>query len=305
MNSWLTRHLQAFLFAVGRLVRAPFATVLTVLVIGIALALPASFTLMVSAVRTAGGDFANAVDITVYFRQGTDLGKVRQLADSVNSRGGIDRLQVIPADEALQTLRNDAQLGAAIAALGDNPLPHAIDLRPAAAAANPADVEALRQYLAAWPEVELVQIDSDWVQRLDAILDLLRRLVVGVAALLAVGVVAVVGNTIRLEILHRREEIEITKMVGGSNAFVRRPFLYTGLLYGMLGALVATLAVWAGYRLLAEPVSRLAEFYGGQFAMPSFGLAQVALLLGAGALLGLAGAFLTAAHHIRRIEPRA
>ena len=150
MSNWLTRHLQAFLFAVGRLVRSPFATVLTVLVIGIALALPASFTLLVGAVRTAGGDFANAVDVTVYFRHGTDLAKVRQLADSVRSRGGIDGLQVIPADEALQTLRNDAQLGAAIAALGDNPLPHAIDLRPSPSAANPAAMPSSTCCAASW-----------------------------------------------------------------------------------------------------------------------------------------------------------
>jgi cell division transport system permease protein len=143
------------------------------------------------------------------------------------------------------------------------------------------------------------------VQRLNAILDLLRRLVTGTAVLLGLGVLAVIGNTIRLEIHNRRAEIEVTKLVGGSNAFVRRPFLYTGLFYGLSGAALATLLVWVALKLLDAPVRRLAGSYGSDFALAMPGPHEIAALLGAGAFLGLVGAFVAAARHLARIEPRA
>jgi cell division transport system permease protein len=305
MTGWLSRHLQALLFAAGRLARAPIATAFTVLVIAIALTLPASFGLLISSLRSVSSDFANAVDVTVYFKRDVAIEKVQQLAANARSRSGVGSVRVIPADKALEQFRQDSGFGAALEALTDNPLPHAMDVRPTATAATPGDLASLQRYLAAWPEVELVQVDSEWVLRLNAILDLLRRIVLGTAALLGVGVVAVIGNTIRLEIYSRRAEIEITKLVGGSNAFVRRPFLYTGIFYGALGALLATALVWTGCLLLAAPVARLARSYGSLFALATPTLAQVGwgLLVGAG--LGLIGAFLSASHHLARIEPRA
>jgi cell division transport system permease protein len=166
-------------------------------------------------------------------------------------------------------------------------------------------MDSLRRYIAAWPEVELVQVDSEWVQRLNAILDLLRGVVTGAALLLGVGVLAIIGNTVRLEIFNRRAEIEVTKLVGGSNAFVRRPFLYTGLYYGLAGGLVATLLVLMGLSLLNAPVARLAQSYGSDFRLLVPGLQEVGLLLAIGATLGLLGAALAAARHLARIEPRA
>lgn len=305
MSGWLGRHAQALLFAAGRLARAPFATAFTVLVIAIALALPASFGLLVASVRTVSGNFADAVDITVYFRRGTALEKVQQLAASTRARKGVAAVKVIPADEALEQFRKDSGFGEALAALDGNPLPHALDVRPATDARSPAQLEELRRQLAAWPEAELVQVDTDWVLRLNAILDLMRRIVLGTAALLGAGVVAVIGNTIRLEILNRRAEIEVTKLVGGSNAFVRRPFLYTGALYGALGAVLASVLVLVGCYLLTGPVATLAQSYGSDFRIATPTPGQLGLLLALGALLGLAGAFLSAARHLARIEPRA
>ena len=305
MTGWLGRHVQALLFAAGRLARAPFATAFTVLVIAIALTLPASFGLLIASVRSVSGDFANAVDVTVYFKRDTALEKVQQLAASARAHKGVASVKVIPADQALAQFRKDSGFGEALEALNDNPLPHAMDVRPAAGATGPATLETLKGYLAAWPEVELVQVDTEWVLRLNAILDLLRRIVLGTAVLLGAGVVAVIGNTIRLEILNRRAEIEITKLVGGSNAFVRRPFLYTGVFYGALGAALAAVLVLTGCYLLAEPVALLAQSYGSDFRVATPTLSQLGLLLAAGAGLGLVGAFLSATRHLARIEPRA
>jgi cell division transport system permease protein len=305
MIGWATRHLQSSLFAAGRLARAPVSTAFTVLVIAVALTLPMALGLAIVSVREATGDFANAVDVTVYFKQEVSLEKAQQLAASVRERSGVASVKLISADDALKSFREQSGFGGALDVLEGNPLPHALDIRPATDATSPERMESLRKYLAAWPEVELVQVDSEWVQRLNAILDLLRGVVTGAAVLIGVGVLAIVGNTVRLEIYNRRAEIEVTKLVGGSNAFVRRPFLYTGLYYGVLGAILAALLVLLGLHLLNGPVTRLAGSYGSDFRLLTPGFAEAGILLGSGGFLGLLGAWLVAARHLSRIEPRA
>jgi cell division transport system permease protein len=305
MIRWATRHVQSALFAAGRLARTPLATTFTVVVIAIALTLPTALSLAIISVRAATGDFASAVNINVYFKQDVSLDKARQLAASLRQRSGVADVEVVSADEALQIFQESSGFGGALEALGENPLPHALTVRPEAAATDATQMESLRRHIAAWPEVELVQLDSEWVQRLNAILDLLRGVVVGAALLLGLGVLAIIGNTVRLEIFNRRAEIEVTKLVGGSDAFVRRPFLYTGLYYGLAGGLVATLLVLLGLGLLNQPVARLAESYGSTFRLLVPGLREVGVLLGAGALLGLLGAAIAAARHLARITPRA
>jgi cell division transport system permease protein len=153
--------------------------------------------------------------------------------------------------------------------------------------------------------VDLVQVDSEWVMRFNAILEVLTRLLMVAAALLGVGVLAVIGNTVRLEIAGRRAEIEVTKLVGGSNAFVRRPFLYAGTLYGLGGALLAWGIVALVITLLGAPVARLAQLYGSRYALQGLSMRDVGFLLGGGALLGWLGAWISAARHLRSIEPRA
>jgi cell division transport system permease protein len=305
MIGWLMRHLQSSLFAAGRLARAPLGTAFTVLVIAIALTLPMALGLAIVSVRAATGDFANAIDISVYFKQDVPLEKARQLAASLRQRSGIATVELVSAEAALQAFREQSGFGAALDVLGTNPLPHALDIRPTADATSSERMESLRRYLAAWPEVELVQVDSEWVLRLNAILQLLRGIVTGAALLLALGVLAIVGNTVRLEIYNRRAEIEVTKLVGGSNAFVRRPFLYTGLFYGLGGALLAALLVLLGLHLLNGPVTRLAASYGSSFRLLAPGLREVGVLFAAGGGLGLLGAWLAAARHLARVEPRA
>ncbi|MET0291543.1 MAG: permease-like cell division protein FtsX [Steroidobacteraceae bacterium] len=302
--SWLLRHVQALLFALGRLARAPVSTGFTVLVIALAITLPALFGLLFGSLRGATGQLAQSVGISVYFKRDVPIEKVRQLAESVQARRGVGSVTVIPADEAMESFRKDSGFGTALDALTDNPLPHAIDVRPADGSTSPAELEDLKRHLAAWPEVDLVQVDSEWVQRLDAIIDLARRLLLGTAALLAAGVVAVIGNTVRLELLNRRAEIEITKLVGGSNAFVRRPFLYTGLLYGALGALLALGLTITIRTLLEQPVRRLAASYGSDFALLMPTLSQCGTLVAAGGFLGLLGAWISASRHLSDVRPR-
>ncbi len=303
--TWFTRHVQAALGATGRLARAPLATLFTVGVIGLALAMPLGLKLFVDNARAATGDFANAVDLSVYFKIGTPLEKVQQLAERARARSAVATVTVIPADAALAEFRQYSGFGAALDAIADNPLPHVLGVRPQAGADTPAELAKLREYLASWPEVELVQMDIEWVNRFNAILDVLRRALLIAALVLAVGVLAVVGNTIRLEIQNRRAEIEVTKLVGGTNAFVRRPFLYTGALYGLLGALLAAAIVFAATSVIAPAVADLAAAYGSRFEMLGASRIDTLRLIGGGAALGWLGAWMAAARQLVRIEPRA
>jgi cell division transport system permease protein len=298
-------HLQALLGSLGRLARSPLSTLLTLLVIALALALPASLRLFVTNAQAATGNFGNAIDVSVYFKIGVPVAKAEQLAAAARERADVAEVTLIPADRGLEEFRSYSGFGDALAALKENPLPHVLHVRPRAEAGSPAALERLRGYFTAWPEVALVQMDSQWVQRFNAILEVLRQLLLMAAVLLGVGVLAVIGNTIRLEIAGRRAEIEVIKLVGGSNSFVRRPFLYTGLLYGLGGALLAWGIIALAVGLLGESVDDLARLYGSHFQLRGPAPAEIGTLLGAGAALGWLGAWISAARHLHSIEPRA
>jgi cell division transport system permease protein len=300
-----SRHLQALLGSLGRLARNPFSTGLTLLVIGLALALPTALRLLVINAQTATGGFTSALDLSVYLKTDVPLAKAQQLEHSTRERSDVAHVELITADKAMEEFRSYSGFGAALEALKENPLPHVLHVEPRSDAQSAAAVESLRRYFTAWPEVDLVQVDTEWVLRFNAILDVLRRLLVIAAVLLGAGVLAVIGNTIRLEILNRRAEIEVTKLVGGSNAFVRRPFLYTGILYGLGGAVLAWAIVENRVVVLGRPVATLAELYGSHFALQGPAADDVGALLAAGVVLGWMGAWISAARHLRRIEPRA
>jgi len=300
-----SRHAQAFIGSLGRLVRNPFSTALTVLVIALALALPTALRLLVVNAQAATGGFSSAVDLSVYLKTDVPLQKAQQLERNLRERSDVARVELIPADKAMEEFRNYSGFGAALDALKDNPLPHVLHIQPRVESQSASAVESLRRYLTAWPEVDIVQVDTEWVMRFNAILDVMRHLLAITAVLLGAGVLAVIGNTIRLEILNRRAEIEVTKLVGGSDAFVRRPFLYTGILYGLSGALMAWAIVEAAVIVLGTPIATLAALYGSHFSLQGPPLDDVGVLLGTGVILGWLGAWISAARHLHRIEPRA
>ena len=304
MGGWLARHLHALVSSAGTLARAPLATLLTVAVMALALALPQTVLTLVRDTLAATGDFSGAITLTAYLKGDVSEQKAQQLARTARSRSGVDGVELITATEALAEFRKNSGLGAALDVLPQNPLPHALVVTPGPAQRDRAAVEALRTFLAAWPEVDAVQVDSDWVNRVNALLGVLRALLWVGASLLAAAVIAVVGNTIRLEIQNRRAEIEVTKLVGGTNAFVRRPFLYTGVLYGLMAGALAWLIVTAGIVALRAPVRELAQAYGSEFLLGIPGGREAAWQLGAGIVLGWLGAWLATARQLGRIEPR-
>ncbi|MGB7740539.1 MAG: permease-like cell division protein FtsX [Steroidobacteraceae bacterium] len=304
MNQWFERHVQTLVGSLGRLWQQPFATMLTIVVIGIALALPACLHVLVQNVRVASGGWNSALDISVYMKPNASLDQAKRAVERIRQRRDVDEVTLIEADAALAEFRRNSGFGAALDALKDNPLPHALVVRPDAEFREAGRVQALSKELEKIDGVDIVQLDTEWVSRFNAILDVIRRGVFLAAVLFALGILVIIGNTIRLDIENRRGEIEVTKLVGGSDAFVRRPFLYNGVWYGLAGGLIAGLIVATVVAVLSAPVQRIAGLYGSQFELQGVGvIGWIALLLG-GALLGWLGSFIVATRELREIEPK-
>jgi cell division transport system permease protein len=217
-------------------------------------------------------------------------------------RADVASVALVNRDQALEEFRARSGFGEALDALEHNPLPHTLVVRPASGVAG--DVEAVAVALDALAETDIVQLDTEWVERLRGILALASRVVDVATVLLGLGVAIVVGNTIRLEIQNRSVEIEVTKLVGGTDAFIRRPFLYLGFCYGVAGAAVAAVLIAVTLLLIGSPVRDLAALYGSDFALQGLTPGEAGTLLAGGALLGLAGAALATARHLRAIEPK-
>ena len=303
VSIWLTRHASTALGSLGKLVRQPFASLMIILVIAVTLALPAALGLVVKNARAVSGSWDNALDFSVFLDMDVSATEAEALSRLFAQRADIESVQLVTAEEALEELKASGGFREALDQLPDNPLPHSLVVRPSGVNTSET-IALLQQELATLPEVEFVRGDTDWVQRFHAILDLVRQAILVGATLLGAAIIVVIGNTIRLDIQNRREEIEVTKLIGASNAFVRRPFLWSGFWYGLLGGLFALLLVQAGLFLLQEPVERLSGLYSGSSSLLALGPRESFTILGIGILLGLVGSWLAAARHMRRIEPR-
>lgn len=302
--TYLQRHLQVFLGSLGRLSRTPLSSLMTATVIGITLALPTGLYVVLHNVQELSGGWQGTTRISVYLKQDIGADRAQALAAKLRARPGVADVRYISPEEGLKEFRRASGFGAALDALTSNPLPPVLVVQPALGERDPQQVQGLLDALRQLPEVDMAQLDMRWVERLYAFMALAQRGVSVVAAMLALAVLLVVGNTIRLDIQNRREEIEITKLVGGTDAFIRRPFLYSGLWYGLLGGVIAWLLVTVALWLLQGPVHRLALLYSSGFSLTALGAGASLKLLGGSALLGLLGSWLAVGRHLAEIEPR-
>jgi cell division transport system permease protein len=301
LRHYLSLHAQNFLGAFGRLVNQPVGSAMTIIVIAIALALPAGLRVLLNNFEALSGSWAGAIDFSVYLDMDVSEERARTIARELEARADVTQVTLVPRDQALAEFQSYSGFGAALDALEENPLPHTLVVRPADDSRE--QIQRLADDLAGLDETDVVQLDTAWVERLRSILQLVRRIVDLATVLLGLAVVLVIGNTIRLEINNRRTEIEVVKLVGGSDAFIRRPFLYMGLCYGLAGSVLAMLTIALSLFTLASPVRALAGLYGSSFELQGLSADQALLLLGTGALLGWAGAALATARHLRAIEP--
>jgi cell division transport system permease protein len=303
ISAYFARHAQVLVGSLGRIVHQPFATLMTMGVIAVALALPLFLSLLLQNARIATGNWNEAYDLSVYMDKKASAGRVQSLAKQLKARGDVAAVRIITADQALVEFRNDSGFGKALDALSDNPLPDTLVVTPTLMASTPQGTETLKTAIAALSDVQTVQIDTEWVKRLRAILDLLRRVVLLTGVLLGVGIVLIVSNTIRLDILNRRAEIEVMKLVGASDGFARRPFLYSGFWYGLGGGSLALILVAIASVVLARPVAQLAFLYGSEFRLQGLNLMTGFGVLMIAAGLSWIGSWLAATRHIRAIEP--
>ena len=300
MSAWLRQHRRALAAAVGKLAAQRSAVALNALVIGIALALPAGGYALLASLRSATQAAGLEPQLSVFLRPEARRPEADALGARLKGEARVRDLRFIPREQALEELRAADGLAEVIAALGRNPLPDAFVVRPRAADAG--SLEALTRELRRLPEVAHVQVDSAWARRLGALAGTARLAIALLAALLAFGLVAITFNTIRLQILTQRAEIEISRLIGATDAFIRRPFFYLGALQGLAGGLIALAIVWGGLAALNARVLELSASYGSTFRLAFLepGDALAVALFSAG--LGWLGAYLSVSIYLLEID---
>lgn len=303
LESYLNHHRRSARDSARRLWHAPLSSLMTGLVMGIALALPAALLLLLGSLQSVSSGWDEAARVSVYLESVVEEGRARELRDRWRDIAAVSEVQFIDKSAALQRMQERAGLGRSLDFLNDNPLPHTLVVTPAREYQEAAVLKSLSQRLAGAEGVARVQLDLAWLQRLNAIAGLLQRGAQVLAIMLILGVVLVIANTVRLAIESRRREIVVARLVGGTDAFVRRPFLYTGLFYGVVGGLLAWWLVEAAFWWLSGPVDRLATLYDSSFALQRPGISDVGLLLGSAILLGWLGAIWAVKRHLVAVEP--
>ena len=303
-RTWLLRHVQVFFYSLGQLWRAPLSMLMTAAVIGIALALPTGLHVLLTNAQQISAGWDGAAKLSVFLKTTASQEQTEKLHAELQRLPQIAQVQLISREQALTEFKQHSGYGDAVAALGYNPLPYTLVITPALQHNQPASLDQLAQSLQAYPAVDIVQLDQQWVKRLFAIMQIIARGIDVLGSMLAVAVILIVGNTIRLAIQNRREEIVVIKLIGGTDAFIRRPFLYTGFWYGLAGGIIAILMVYVTVWLLAGPVERLAGLYQTPFRLHTLELRTVLSLLAISITLGLLGSWIAVRRHLREIEPR-
>jgi cell division transport system permease protein len=302
-RAWFDQHLYSALSSLGRLWARRGATTLTVLVMGLALALPLLLALLLDNLRGLGGAVTDSREVSAFLDAGAAPATVDAAVAAVRALADVDEVSVRDPAAGLEELQGIGGFGPALDALGENPLPHVLVVSPAADADAPR-IEALAAAVGAVPGVAFVQYDLAWRQRLDAALALGARVAWVAGVLLALGALLVVGNTIRLDVAARADEIAIVQLLGGTDGFVRRPFLYAGAWYGLLAALVALLGTWATVVALGGAVDRLAAAYGSVQALAGPGAAAHLAVVAGGIVLGWLGAWAAVGRQLSQGRPR-
>lgn len=299
LHAWYEHNSHSLRQAVRRLLDMPIASLVSILVIGVAASLPASLYVLLANANRAASGMRDQAEITVFLRADSSREDAQKLARELARRPDLSKTRVIDKDEGLRSLQS-GDLGDLTAGLTDNPLPHAIVALPKQSDA--ATLDTLAQELKRLPQVEQVIADRDWAKRLDAILRFGEDVVWVLAAALGLALAAVTGNTIRLQIYAARDEIEVSRLIGATERFVRRPFLYFGTLQGLLGGLAAWGMVSGILAIMAGSVARLTTAYGSNFVLIGMGPLGALSLLAISGLLGFIGAFLAVGHTLRLLE---
>ena len=301
MNTWLRQHWQTLVLTLRRLARNALGTLLNVTVIGVALALPLGGYMLLQNLGGVASQLAGNPQVTLFLARDASKADIAALETRLKQVPAVRALRFISREQALEDLKQSENLSDVIATLQTNPLPDAFVLETGSSAT---ELEQMEPQLKALPKVAYVQLDSAWVRRLESLLQLGRTAVLILATLLAAGLVAVTFNTIRLQILTQKDEIEVSKLIGATDAFIRRPFFYLGLVQGALGGLAALAIVYLSMLILNGSIHALAQLYGSDFRLAFFGLSDCLALLVFAGVLGWLGAYMSVSRHLSGIEPK-
>lgn len=303
VSAWLLHHLQSLIFSLGKIYRSPSSTLMTVTVIGITLTLPGGFYLFLKNINNIAGDFRSTTQITLYLDMGMTEKNARVFNTGLQQNPSIADTLFISSTDALQQFKSTSGFGESIKQLDHNPLPHSIIVQPLHGLET-LEIKTLLAKLQAEAEVDIAKLDTEWLERLYTIIDLAQRVVIIISLLFSFAVLLIIGNTIRLDIQNRYQEIIVTKLIGATDAFIRRPFLYGGVWYGMLGGLLSWILVELSTIALSGPFNHLNQLYQSEFHLMTFSLGDFMILIICSTLLGLCGSWLAVARHLNEIEPK-
>ncbi|GHG76232.1 cell division protein FtsX [Alishewanella longhuensis] len=298
---FFVHHFRQALASLGELWRTPTASVLTIVVLGLSLTLPATLHLLVKNAQQISGSFAKAAEINLFIRDTASAQQIQSLITILNADKQISSVRHISKEQAMLEFQEASGFGAALSYLTDNPLPDVLVVQPVNT--DPSAARALMQQLSNERIVEFAKLDLEWLTRLEAIVGLLQQAVFAIALLLLSAVLFIVSNTIRLSIISKREEIEVMKLVGATDAFIQRPFLYTGFWFGVLGGLLAFLVSEALLWWLRGAISKITDLYQSDFQIQAMNLTEFLSIILLAVLLGVVGSYLSVRRHIRAIEP--
>lgn len=309
--SWLQRvhmfilsHIRQALTSLGELWRAPIASLMTIGVLGLSITLPSTFYILVKNAENIAENWQQASEITLFLRTNTATKEANQLVTKLGLWPEIDNITLIPAEQGLQEFQAQSGLGAALDYLDENPLPDVILVKPSSQHTSPTAAAKLLEKLQRERVVEVGKLDIKWLERLHGLLAIAKELIYAVALLLFLAVVLIIGNTIRLSILSRRDEILVMKLVGATDAFIHRPFMYTGIWYGLFGGLMAWFAVVLLLWWMSGSIDALTAQYSQQFDLTGLNFTALLVMLGVSVFLGLAGSMISVHRHVRSIEPK-
>jgi cell division transport system permease protein len=302
--SLIARHAQAFVSGINQLSISPLASMMTFCVIGIVLALPMGLFVLLQNIQGISHSLHDSTKISLYLNSDISVGQLNDLERMLKADGSIENIQYISPDDGLKQFQQASGLGSVLDDIKKNPLPGVMLIQPAAAIQSVDQAQSLKARLQRLPKVSSAVLDMQWLQRLRAMIDIGNRLIYSVLFLFAMAVLLIIGNTIRLIVQNNRQEIMVTKLLGAENSFIRRPFLYVGIIYGLMGSIIAWLLVDMTMWFINPPIQRLANLYGADFSFQGLSFLSTLLLLFLGILLGYFGSLLIVNKYIRAIEPK-
>ncbi len=282
----------------------PLATCMTLAVISIALALPSGLLVMLKNVESITHGWNSGARISLYMKGDITADQAKQIADVLRGESGIAKVDYISPSSGLKEFEKYSGFKNVLSQLTNNPLPSVIMIQPSNQLSTPLQISQLLDKLKAMPQVDVAELDMQWVKRLYSFIALGERIVYGLALLLALGVVMIIGNTIRLITQNKRDEIEVLKLIGATDSYIRRPFLLTGIVYGVIGAIFAMVLVDSFLSWIANPVMELSDLYDSTFRLAGLSNGQTESLLLVGAILGFAGSWLAVSKHLKDFDPK-